>query len=219
MASHCWDAIDLIDWGMRNWDRLMEMPTARTILLVLGIVCLVSAEQPVKLTLKADHRNITVGSDSELTVQLLDSQNRPAGAKKPMRIVLSARLQSGKVVELKTVDFAAGETTKRVMARMPAEGLLYVWAKNPELLPGGHYLNVKPGRAGALLPGQTMSAITAGRPQITLRYSPQRAFLADGRDAAMVEAFLIGDTETYPQDIRLNLYDSSHALRPTPLMI
>ena len=35
----------------------------------------------------------------------------------------------------------------------------------------------------------------------------------------MVEAFLIGDNETYPRDIRLNLYDSSHALSPTPLMI
>ena len=56
-------------------------------------------------------------------------------------------------------------------------------------------------------------------PQITLRYSPDREFLADGKDAVSIQAFLMGANETLPSDIHLNVYDSSNTLKPTPLTI
>jgi hypothetical protein len=203
----------------------MGMPTAKTILLVLVIVFQGRAEQPVKLALQADRRSVGLGSENELTVQLLDAQNQPAAASKTMHIALSARSPAGKVEDLGTVDFGVGEAAKRVSRKLPDLGLLYVWAKNPELLQGGQFVNVKrsaglPAPVTKPAPLQELKNFDRQvRPAITLRYSPQRAFLADGRDAATVEAFLIGDIESYAQDIRLNVYDSSHALTPTPLVI
>jgi hypothetical protein len=196
------------------------MTTARTILLVLTIASAARAQQPVKLALQAEHRSTEAGSSTELRVQLLDTQNRVSAATKPVHIILSARLPSGKVTDLGSVDFAAGESEKLVSRKLVQQGLLYVWAKNPEFLPGGQFVNVR--RAASTFPSPHSSSPlrpTELHPQITMRFSPQRAFLADGRDGASVEAFLIGDMESYSHDIRLNIYDSSHALAPTPLVI
>jgi hypothetical protein len=56
-------------------------------------------------------------------------------------------------------------------------------------------------------------------PQVTLRYSPDRPFLADGKDPVTVEAFLLGGEDSVRSDIRLNLFDGSGTLHPTPLTI
>ena len=184
----------------------------------LAIALQAAALAPVKLGLQIRQRSLASGETGDMTIQLLDSANQPAAASKPMHIALQARLSSGKVLGIGAVDFAAGESTKHVSRSMPATGLMYVWAKNPEMLPGGQFVNVREeSKVAPSLP----SELHASRPlpQITLRYSPQRNFLADGKDAANVEAFLVGDISSYPQDVRLNIFDSSHALTPTPLTI
>jgi len=66
-------------------------------------------------------------------------------------------------------------------------------------------------------PAQPAPQEPARKQKLALRYSPDRRFLADGKDAVTVQAFLL--TEPASADIRLNLFDSSGAMRPAPLLI
>jgi hypothetical protein len=56
-------------------------------------------------------------------------------------------------------------------------------------------------------------------PEVALRYSPDRAFLADGKDLVTIDAFVVGGENSARSDIRLNLFDGSGTLHPMPLTI
>lgn len=60
---------------------------------------------------------------------------------------------------------------------------------------------------------------SALKPTITLRYSPQRTLLADGRDGASIQAFLLDEEDSLAQDIRVQLFNSNGLLQPQPLVI
>ncbi|HWB85017.1 MAG TPA: hypothetical protein VG675_12805 [Bryobacteraceae bacterium] len=224
---------------------------------------------PVKLGLSIDRDTVSAGEQLVVEVHLLNTADAPVAAPRPLHIVMQARQASGKVEALRTVDFWAGESAKKFALAIPGSGLVYLWAKNAELLPGGAFVRVRGEPAQAAPPppmeqaqppaashsqGKSGSASTplaeqpkpppmpAARPTlpatplspprstapvllpanplaIALRFSPDRAFLADGSDAVTVQAFVVGDVDAAPQDIRLNIFDSSGTMHPAPLMI
>jgi hypothetical protein len=173
------------------------------------------------------------GEKIVIQVSLLNAANRPAKAPKLISVLLQARLAPGKVESLQSVAIQAGQSSTSVALPLPGNGLVYVWAKHAELLPGGEFVRVRAAESsGDHGPGTpTVAPEPSARPspvsplsprslpQITLRYSPDREFLADGKDAVSILAFLMGANETLPSDIHLNVYDSSNTLKPTPLTI
>ena len=206
---------------------------------------------PVKLGVEVSSHSVQRGEKIVIQVSLLNAANQAARAPKPISVLLQARLAPGKVEGLQSVAIQAGQSSTSVAVALPGSGLVYVWAKHAELLPGGEFVRVRaaesPGERGPSAPaaaprpsGQPApmlpsapaaapkpSALPApvtpisrrSVPQITLRYSPDREFLADGKDAVSIQAFLMGEVEALPSDIHLNIYDSSNTLKPTPLTI
>ncbi len=208
---------------------------------------------PVKLEVIPDRETLRAGEQVTLEVRLVNAGNEPAIPRRPFHVLLQARMPSGKVQDLRTVDFPEGQFTREFAISVPGPGLVYLWAKNAELLPGGAYVRVKkpatpPGPAPAppppvRSPSPPIQALPQQMPaprmgiappprvaappvlspasslQIALRYSPDRAFLADGSDAVTVQAFLVGDADAAPHDVRLNIFDSSGTLHPAPLTI
>ena len=66
---------------------------------------------------------------------------------------------------------------------------------------------------------ESAAAPDATKPTITFRYSPQRTLLADGKDGATIQAFLLDESDSLGQDIRVQLFTTSGALDPSPLVI
>jgi len=182
---------------------------------------------PVKLAAQINTQAIESGEKIVVQVGLLDAANQPAAAPKSLPVLLQARQSSGQVEKLGTVTIDAGQSLKRTVVSVPGNGLVYVWAKNPELLPGGQFVQVRTPEPSPAPPrkrprpefGAPPPQIARTLPRITLRFSPDRPFLADGRDAATVQAFLVGPDESIPANILLNVYDSSHSMQPAPLRI
>jgi len=55
--------------------------------------------------------------------------------------------------------------------------------------------------------------------QLALRYSPERSFLANGRDSVTIQAFLLSQNSEPAPPLRLNIFDSSGTMQPRPLVI
>lgn len=231
------------------------MVAGRVILLCLFLpaAALPAGIAPVRLDVTTGARSVPLGQAVSLHVALLDANGRSAPAPKAFLVQLQLRTPANAVIPLKAVTIPPGSSSAEVSVPLTQPGLLYVWARNPELLPGGQFVNVRqpapeapapqaerrrevrlpaapapppPSPSVAPAPGARTvprvlapSPAPAGLPEITLRYSPQRDLLANGADPAGVEAFLVGDIASAPSDIRLNLFDSSNSLSPTPLVI
>jgi hypothetical protein len=163
------------------------------------------------------------GAQVPVRIRVLDSANRPVKAPRRFDILLQARLASGEVKPLRTVELAAGQLEKEVTIAPPGNGMVYIWAKNPELLPGGEFVSVAASPAPSKPPGARPEPapvpFTPEIPRLALRFSPDRRFLADGKDAATVQAFLLTGPANVSGDIRLNVFDSSGTMQPTPLTI
>ncbi len=59
----------------------------------------------------------------------------------------------------------------------------------------------------------------AAKYQLALRYSPQRAFLANGKDRVTVHAFVLPNEAADLPGFRINLYDGAGTLMPKPLLV
>lgn len=179
---------------------------------------------PRKLSVELSSRSIQADEKVVLHIGLLDAANQPARTAKALPILLQSRLPDRSVKKLGTIEIPAGQSSARTVASLSGNGLIYVWAKSPELLPGGDFVQVhsaapdtqvrpaRPPSVGAIAKPRI-------RPQITFRYSPDRPFLADGKDAVTIHGFLLSDGADSSRDIRLNVYDSSNSLNPAPLTI
>ncbi len=250
------------------------------------------AARPVKLEVLRSEGSIQLGERTMVTVRLLDSDNHLAQAPKDLPIEIDVRLPSNAVQTLVKTTLRAGQNTLTVpLPAATTEGFLYIWAKQPELLPGGAYLRVRgvrtpaqvaqraetpsmtpsapvvsprpvaPGAVEALKPKSTrlkripiglVAPLAAGiiarahvpaggtpappatsipappnpiaapvaRYDLALRYSPQRTFLANGKDAVTVHAFVLpkADGAELP-GFRVSLFDGSDTLIPRPLVI
>jgi hypothetical protein len=179
---------------------------------------------PRKLSVELSSRSIQANEKVVFHIGLLDAANQPARTAKTLPVLLQSRLPDGSVRKLGTIEIPAGQSSGRITASLSRNGLTYVWARNPELLPGGDFVQVHsapPDTQVRPAPPPSVGTIARPRlrPQITFRYSPDRAFLADGKDAVTVQGFLVGDGADSSRDIRLNVYDSSNSLNPAPLTI
>ncbi len=180
---------------------------------------------PVKLEVEARAHSLHQGEPLQIQVSLLDAANQPAKAPKSFSILLQARTAPGKVEKIQEVAFAAGESSKQLAITPPGLGLVYIWARNPELLPGGAYVAIRPVASPtpppSLSPAYPKPGIRgpAPKPEIALRFSPDRQFLADGKDAVTVQAFLLNGDDASGADFRLNIFDSSGTMQPAPLVI
>ncbi|MDE3198331.1 MAG: hypothetical protein KGN84_18425 [Acidobacteriota bacterium] len=197
---------------------------------------------PVKLSLKTERHSVAAGEKLNLSIELLDSANQPAKATMPLPIQIQERTAPKEVRQLQTVTIPAMQSSVSATVVLQGDGIEYLWAKNPQLNVGGVYIRVHPVRltpveaAPAPPPPSAAAAAEAAPvvrldrrpaalapepapvPHVTLRFSPDRVFLADGKDAANVEAFLLSP-DTYPRDIRLSLFGSSSDSNPLPLRI
>jgi len=203
----------------------MRSVMAVAALLVTGSLAV--AQAPVKLGVEASWHTVRAGEQVPLRVRLLDSANQPVKPSRRFDVLLQARLPSGEVKPLRTVELAAGQAEKEVAIAPPGNGMVYIWAKHAELLPGGEFVSVKAPPAeqkrppGAPVPTPPPAPVPFSPeiPHLALRYSPDRRFLADGKDAVTIAAFLLNETASLTGDVRLNLFDSSGTMRPTPLII
>jgi hypothetical protein len=138
----------------------------------------------VKLEVEARAHSLRQGEQLQIQVSLLDAGNQPAKAPKLMSILLQARTAPGKVEKIQDVAIAAGESSKQLAITPPGSGLVYIWARNPELLPGGAYVAIRAGQrpspSAAQAQPKMASPPRATVPEIALRFSPDRQFLADG---------------------------------------
>lgn len=190
----------------------------------------IGAEQPVKLDIQTESYRLQAGEQVRIWIRLLNAANQPSKAPKRLEVQVQARLTSGEIKPLMTAVLESGESTKEMAITPPGAGMVYIWAKNAELLPGGAFLAVRtvaPDAHGGPVPIaprapappnlRPLNPVARDLPKLALRYSPDRRFLADGRDAATVQAFLLSDFTS--SDIRLNLFDSSGTMEPIPLTI
>ncbi|PWT98378.1 MAG: hypothetical protein C5B51_29505 [Terriglobia bacterium] len=175
---------------------------------------LAPAQAPVKLDLQANWHRMRAGTQVPVHLRLLDSTNHLAKAPHRLEILLQGRLPSGEVKPLRTVELAAGQSEKDLTVTPPGSGMVYLWARHSELLPGGEFVAVTGG------PQRTPEmGLKRPLPRLALRFSPDRRFLADGKDSATVQAFLLTEPSGIAGDLRLKLFDSSGTMQPVPLTI
>lgn len=187
----------------------------------------------LKLVIQAAAQSVRAGEEFEIEVALRDANDQAVPAAKDMLVEINARTESDSVVMTATVTIKAGSSLEKLRVSLPESGLIYVWAKHDELLTGGiDFLVKKPiAKPDSLLPSEEVpppmmemprapeEALTQPRPIITLRYSPQRRFLADGKDQALIQAFLLNTDELAGTEIRLRLFNSAGEMAPPPPLV
>lgn len=194
-----------------------------------------SAEtRPVKMKVEAMGKNFRSGESVEIQVKCMDSENNTALVKQDYTITLLAHMPSGKV-DTARVNIPAGAAEQKFSMKFPENGIIHLQALHDRLLPGETFLRVKPSttenreapkiesRSGGVVASQSVreperltSAASYG---LTLRYSPQRTLLADGKDQATIQAFVVDGPDSSAQEIRVRLFNSGGELTPQPLII
>jgi TIR domain len=210
----------------------------------LAVPC--SAQRnPVKLDVNPVASRVAPGAKAGIRITLLDSDNRPINAPKDLAIQIQARLSpADPPQELMDVTMKAGQTSQTftVPLRPELRGFVYLWARHEELLAGGAFLRVAdsvphthapkrprpPEKAepkGTLTPRGGDPPEPAPKPEarrlpsLILRFSPQRLFLADGKDAVTIHAFLLREDAGSSEDFRVRLFQGSGILAPNPMVI
>ncbi len=107
-------------------------------------VCPLLAAPPAKLDVASASRSLVSGQTLRLHITLLDAADHASAATRPFPVQLQLRTPSNAVVPLASGTIPAGQTSFDVSAPLHVTGLVYVWARNPELLPGGQFINVRP---------------------------------------------------------------------------
>jgi hypothetical protein len=219
--------------------RFRQAPLAAAIagtLCLLGGLLQLNAANPVKLELTGPpgHR-VIAHKPSRGTVRLLDAHGNPVPAAKDLPVQILLRRRAAEEPRLLTQwKLPKGQSEVSGAFTVPEAGLIYLWARHPELLPGGANLRssapvsdpapgVRPrpsiGPGGGVNSRGPISIRSQTPYKLALRYAPQRPFLANGEDSATVQAFVSAPEGLQTPEIRLNFFDSSGTLHPKPLVI
>ena len=187
----------------------------------LGAPVVGQTPRPVKLEVDPPPRSIVVGERASINVRLLDADNRLVAAPKDFTVNIVTRLPSSRNETLASAVLKAGQSAVRVeLPPAKTEGFVYIWAKQAELRVGGAFLRVKPDRLIGLAPPPLPApGVTEGGYLLALRYSPQRAFLANGKDRVTVHAFVMPKRDSPLPGFRVRLFDSTGTMNPVPLVI
>ena len=202
--------------------------------------------KPQKLDVRPQEKSVSVGDRTVILVRLLDGLNQPMAAERDIPVDIMKRTGDGPKKPISKAVIQRGQSQVEVaLPALTEPGLTYLWARNPELLLGGGFVRVKKEGAGTnnpipkRAPASEVSAesptpkspdspvISTAPPkpakssstyQLALRYSPERTFLANGKDPVTVHAFVISDQAHLP-GFRINLFDGSGRMLPKPLLI
>ena len=120
------------------------MRPSRSILLWVLAVSALRAAPPVKLNVAVNPRALVAGQTLNVHITLLDAADRQTVAPKPFVVQLQLRTPAGTVVPLRSATIGAGQGFVDLSTPLRDAGLVYVWARNAELLPGGQFVNVRP---------------------------------------------------------------------------
>src|SRR5580704_1314726 len=102
------------------------------LLLCLAIRGSPADQPPVKLDIQTERQSAQAGEPLPIRIRLLTAANAAVPAPKPLNVQLQARLPSGEVKPFGKVTLARGEAEKEVSITPPGNGLIYLWAKQPE---------------------------------------------------------------------------------------
>ncbi|MEK7729838.1 MAG: hypothetical protein AAB354_15630 [candidate division KSB1 bacterium] len=196
-----------------------------------------SDQKPVKMKIAAAGRNFRAGESVEIQLMCLDSENNTAEVRQDYVITLLAHLPSGKADTMK-VNIPAGAAEQKFSMKFQESGIIHLQARHDRLLQGETFIQVKArgkeqsepprkpqgaARSGSetfsLSAREQVSAQTASAYALTLRYSPQRTLLADGKDQAMIQAFVVDNDDSTTQEIRVRFFNNGGRLDPQPLII
>ncbi len=182
--------------------------------LAIASATLAAAATPMKIRVDPVTGTVRAGESPSLVVQLMDADNRPAPAPKDLPVKISTRLPSNVVEEVAAIIIRAGQSSATIKIPPPrVTGPVYYWARQQEMMTGGTFVTVKGGRPPAA------GDVPASPYVVTLRYSPQREFLADGKDPVTVHAFVLSCDDAPLPAFRITLFDSSGTINPVPLVI
>jgi hypothetical protein len=187
----------------------------------------------LKLVIQAATQSVRAGEEFGIEVALHDANDQAIPAPKDLIIEINARTAADSVVMTTNATIKAGNSAEKLRLSLPETGLIYVWAQNDELLSGGIDLLVKKpvAKPDSLRPREEVPSdgekksrspvVISAQPQpvLTLRYSPQRRFLADGQDRALIQAFLLNADEIAPTEIRVRLFNTAGDMTPPPPLV
>jgi hypothetical protein len=171
--------------------------------------------KPLKILVQSQTQSLRAGEAVEIEMILQDANNQTVKALRDMTVTIEVRLPSGKV-DSSAATIRAGESSQKLRLPLNEPGLNYIWVKHAELLGGGVHVNVKP--SGSMIPRQPFVPLELRKLILTLRHSPQRRLLADGKDAATIQAFIL-DADSLATDVRVRLFNSGGTMMPQPLVI
>jgi hypothetical protein len=157
--------------------------------------------QPVKLMVRAQRVVVSLADQIEFTISLLDANNRHVPAPRDLDIEVQV---SGTPQRLNLrIPAGTNAVTHQVAAAVP--GKASVQARHRNLLSGEAVVLVRP-------------LVTNPLPELVLWQTPgNRRLLADGRDAARIEAVL---NQPAPADLSLRFQDSTGHVQPRqPILI
>ena len=192
-------------------------------------------KKPVKMKVEAPGKNFRAGEPVEIHVTCLDSENNVAEVKQDYTITMLMHLPSGKVDTAK-IEIPAGQAAQKVAMKFQESGIIHLQAQHDRLLQGETFIRVKPQskareeakpkQNNGAMHGESMilaqreqASISAAAPVLTLRYSPQRTLLADGKDQATIQAFVLDSEDSLAQDIRVVLFNNGGTLSQQALII
>jgi hypothetical protein len=211
--------------AQRNPVKLDVNPVASTVA--------VGAKAGIRITL-LDSDNRPINAPKDLAIQI---QARLSPADTPEKLV-DVTMKAGQSSQTFTVPLRPG-----------LRGFVYLWASHEELLAGGAFLRVadpvsdrqveirpRPTkktqpkgtttpRGGGLPDARDDKAEPPSKPEprrlpaLALRFSPQRLFLADGKDTVTIHAFLLREDAGSSEDFRVRLFQGSGVLAPNPMII
>lgn len=184
----------------------------------------------MKMKIETSGKNFRANEPVEIRVTCLDSDNRIAAVKHDYPVQILAHLPSGKV-DTTIVTIPSGQAAQTLSMKFSESGIVHLQARHDRLLTGETFLRLKSGdkgRGAAPREEETLGLSTrapiralssAGTQLLTLRYSPQRTILADGKDQATIQAFVLSNEDSNASEIRVRLFNSGGAMTPQPLVI
>lgn len=189
-----------------------------------------AATRPMKMKLETSGKDFRINEPVEFLVTCLDGDNRMAPVKQDYPVRLRALLPSGKA-DTMTVTIPAGQAAQKTSMKFSESGIVHMQARHDRLLTGETFLRVKSGEkprssapreksAQSMSTFGTSSQLSSVAPHLlALRYSPQRTILADGKDQATIQAFVLSNEDSNASEIRVRLFNSGGNMAPQPLVI
>jgi hypothetical protein len=205
--------------------------------------------KPLKIKISSPRKHVYAGDKVEIAIECLDAENEAAPAPREYAVKLLVHMPSGEVDTTTVMIAAGETTGRDTIVAREAgllelqaqherlqEDGMYLRVKPARAkpkstgeaeteaaeesgeVPAGEPQPLRAERRMRIAAPESAPPL-AQRPTITFRYSPQRTLLADGKDEAKIQAFLLDESDSLAQNISVQLFNSNGLLQPQPLLI